>query len=109
MIITNLKEAVNAFLKRKEDAVLVPEIPKKELHDSMHNLIKSHHELLARINENHELLQKMKQNQGMGRQKAYVWEEIQADRKIASRIVGQIKEIKSNLFGDQARNMGGNA
>ena len=104
MLITNLKQAVNAFLKGQGDAVLKPEIPKKELHKSMHELIGRHHELLGRIKENHELLKRMKQTKGMGRQKAYVWEEIQYDRKVATKIAGRIKALKESIWEDEATN-----
>ena len=105
MFITNLKQAVNAFLNGQGDAVLKPEVPKSELHASMHSLIQRHKELIARIKENHNLLQSMKQSEGMGRQKEYVWQEIQADRKLATSIADEIKAIKVTVYGDRATNI----
>jgi len=95
----NLKSIVERFIPAP-----VEETP-KDLHEDMHSLIQRHKELIARIKENHNLIQSMKQTQGMGRQKQYVWEEIQADRKIATDIADEIVELKIEIFGDKATNI----
>ena len=103
MLITNLKSIVNNLLRNNEDT---PEVSKSELHGEMHSLIERHKELVVRIKENHNLIQQLKQNDGMGRQKEYVWQEIQADRKLATGIAEQIKDLKARIYGDRAVNMG---
>ena len=103
MFITNLKSIVNNLLQNNE---VTPEVTKSELHGQMHSLIERHKELVARIKENHNLIQQMKQNDGLGRQKEYVWQEIQADRKLATGIAEQIKDLKARIYGDRAVNMG---
>ena len=104
MFITNLKQVVVNLLNREEE-VLSP-VTKSELHGEMHSLIQRHKELVARIKENHELIQQMKQTVGMARQKHYVWQEIQADRELATDLAEDIKSLKARIYGEKATNMG---
>ena len=99
--LTNLKSIVNNLLRNNDDT---PEVSKKELHKDMQDLIGRHKEIIARIKENHNLIQQLKQNEGMGRQKTYVWEEIQADRELATNIAQQICDVKVAIWGDKAIN-----
>ena len=103
MLITNLKSIVNNFLANNEDT---PEQSKSEMHGEMHSLIQRHKELVARIKENHDLVQQMKQTVGMARQKHYVWQEIQADRELATDLAEDIKSLKARIYGEKATNMG---
>jgi len=103
MLITNLKSIVNNFLTNNEDT---PEQSKSEMHGEMHSLIQRHKELVARIKENHDLIQQMKQTVGMARQKHYVWQEIQADRELATDLAEDIKSLKARIYGEKATNMG---
>ena len=95
----NLESIVKRFIPSP-----VEETP-RDLHEDMHGLIQRHKALIARVKENHNLIQSMKQNEGMGRQKQYVWEEIQADRQLATDIAQQICELKIEIFGDKATNI----
>ena len=108
---TNLKSIVNTLLRNNDDTpVNTPVTPdlslvtKKELHHNMQDLIGRHKEIIARIKENHNLIQSLKQNEGMGRQKHYVWQEIQADRELATNIAQQICDVKVAIWGDKAIN-----
>ena len=102
MFITNLKSIVNNFLQSKEET---PEVTESELHASMHELIQRHKELLVKIKANHNLLQQMKQNEGMGRQKESVWQEIQTLRRTATDTADRICDLKVALYGDKATNL----
>ena len=103
----NVKDLVKSDKKTPHTVNEAPtkEPTRKEQHDTMHDLIARHKELIARIKENHNLIQSMKLNGGMTRQKNYVWEEIQADRALAFNIAQEIKSLKIALYGDKANNV----
>jgi hypothetical protein len=98
------------FDKRSEKKVVVEtpeteELSRSEQHAKMHELISNHREVIGRIKENHQLLAQLKNTPRMGRQKSYVWDEIEADRRVADRIADEIKQFKVALFGDKAVNL----
>ena len=101
--------AVKDWMKNRKDKkvphVVDPEMSNSEKHGKMHELIARHREMNARIKENHNLLASLKQTQGMGRQKTYVWEEIQSDKEIRNDLAEQIKALKVSIYGEKALNI----
>lgn len=103
--------AIKEYFDKRSDRKVVVETPetveltRSEQHAKMHELISRHREMVGRIKENHQLLAQLKETPRMGKQKAYVWNEIEADREIAGGLADEIKTLKVALFGDKAVNL----